>query len=119
MPSKGYFPSFLIFSYCHDICNNVKTTRKEIAAAGDGLGQQQGPLVCTSTLGFSAKTPPRDCGRHRKFPVFPVLGQPMSDVTVYFCTVIICNKLGTRGAGGRAEPLDFLSRTFKTEKQLR
>lgn len=40
---------------------------------------------------------PKDCGGHRDFPAFPVLVQPMSVVTLYFPTVIICNKLGTRG----------------------
>ena len=97
MPCKGYFPSFLIFSYCHDICNNIKTTRKERAATGDGWDSSKDPS-CVLARWASLPRPLRDCSGQRDFPASPVLGQPVSDVTVYFSTVVICNKLGTRGA---------------------
>lgn len=62
---------------------------------------------------------PKDCGGHRVFPAFPVLVQPMSVITFYFPTVVICNKPGTRGASGtgRAEPCNFLSVMVKARKQ--
>lgn len=74
----------------------MKTTRKEQQPLGIvGGGGHQEPLMYM--LGSFAKTL-EDCCGHRERPAFPVPAQPVSDVTVYFPTVVICNKPGTRGA---------------------
>lgn len=119
MPSKGYFPSFLIFSYCHDICNNMKTTRKETAAAGDGWDSSKDP-ACVLAHWASLPRPPETAvgtgSSQRSLSLDSLcLMSPSIFVPSSFVTSLGQGEL----EGGQSLLTSCLSRTVKAEKQLR
>lgn len=71
--------------------------RERTAAIGDWWESTENPS-CILPCWAPSPGPPETVVGTGEFPAFPALGQPVSEVTVYFSTVVICNKLGTGGA---------------------